>query len=227
MDTKRDIGQVFKQKLSGIQRSPGDAVWASITAELGEGNQKKKFVPAWFTKTTIIISAIVASLLIAIPCFTNNDTSVPAAQPAENTATGNRETKSLNQQNGQEGIITTGAKNSDGDVIFNNAQGRDNRNPDFKNENNTSDLNNTLPESERYNTYKFGSKNSGSNVSSGNEKLYDRGTLPKARKRGNSQKTGGNGPSVKKPVEVKATAAPVEKLPAIENTIGEPTPLQP
>jgi len=45
MESKKDIGKAFRERLDLLQKQPGEAVWDSIRADLDKG--KKKAVPVW------------------------------------------------------------------------------------------------------------------------------------------------------------------------------------
>ena len=45
MESKKDIGRAFRERLDLLQKQPGEAVWDSIRADLDKG--KKKAVPMW------------------------------------------------------------------------------------------------------------------------------------------------------------------------------------
>lgn len=45
MESKKDIGRAFRERLDLLQKQPGEAVWDSIRADLNKG--KKKAVPVW------------------------------------------------------------------------------------------------------------------------------------------------------------------------------------
>jgi hypothetical protein len=62
MESKKDIGKAFREKLDTLQKQPGDAVWDSIRGDLGKS--KPKGMPAWIKLMTM------GSLLLLIGFFT-------------------------------------------------------------------------------------------------------------------------------------------------------------
>lgn len=62
MESKKDIGRAFREKLDTLQKQPGDAVWDSIRGDLGKS--KPKGMPAWIKLMTM------GSLLLLIGFFT-------------------------------------------------------------------------------------------------------------------------------------------------------------
>lgn len=46
MENKKDIGKAFREKLDGIDRQPGDALWNAISTDL-DAKKKKKRLPLW------------------------------------------------------------------------------------------------------------------------------------------------------------------------------------
>lgn len=51
MENKKDIGQLFKTKLNGLEKSPNENLWEAINEELHENKKKKRIIPLYFYYT--------------------------------------------------------------------------------------------------------------------------------------------------------------------------------
>mgnify|MGYP001427889143 CR=1 FL=1 len=53
MDTRKDIGQAFKERLSEFKDSPKNLVWENIETELKKDKNDSKIFPLWFNYSKI------------------------------------------------------------------------------------------------------------------------------------------------------------------------------
>lgn len=92
MENKQDIGKAFKDRLSGLHREPGDAVWQNISASLQQQKRGGFRMPLWGKATSII--AVVA--LVAVFTYPQWDQYVPQVtitMPNEGPESGNQNPK--------------------------------------------------------------------------------------------------------------------------------------
>ena len=64
MENNKDIGKAFREKLDGLQKQPGNAVWDAIKNDLPKN--KPGLLPLFWTEASNTIKAIVWSLLLAL-----------------------------------------------------------------------------------------------------------------------------------------------------------------
>ncbi|MFL9843840.1 hypothetical protein [Flavobacterium rhizosphaerae] len=91
MENKKDIGAAFKQKLDGLKKSPPDAVWNAINAELKE-KRNKNFV-LW-RKISLVALAIILLIIIGVPYVSEENN--PIAKPNQNNTINNTNYPSVN-----------------------------------------------------------------------------------------------------------------------------------
>ncbi|WP_420401496.1 outer membrane beta-barrel protein [Flagellimonas sp.] len=72
---KKNLEQLFKEKLGDFQELPDDAVWKSIEASLDKKKQKKRVVPIWWRLGGA--AAVMAILLYVINPFGDSDNNEP------------------------------------------------------------------------------------------------------------------------------------------------------
>ena len=105
MENKKDIGRAFKEKLDGLQASPGDSLWDSINASLDETNTPPKRI---WQKTLFLVTGAVflSAILIALlwtathnpatgpqePATTLPGNPAEKAAPTQKTISGNNDT---------------------------------------------------------------------------------------------------------------------------------------
>lgn len=117
MESKKDIGKAFRDKLDGLQQSPPDAVWERLQAEM-QGKKKRRVIPFWFTAAAIVLVLLLAGGLLGIPYNEGNDKGTgnsPATSPVpanSTVTTGNPESAA--------GLPTTGTDTNTPDGAQNN-----------------------------------------------------------------------------------------------------------
>ncbi len=92
MENKQDIGKAFKDRLGGLHREPGDAVWQNISASLQQ--QKRGFrIPFWGKATSIVV-AVALVVIFTHPYWEQYMPEIIIKMPGEKqeTLTGNAST---------------------------------------------------------------------------------------------------------------------------------------
>jgi len=120
MENKKDIGKAFREKLDGLQKSPKDAVWDAIYADLHE-KKRRRFLPFWFTTSMITIIGILILGIFTYPLWENYAPKIYMEMPkgddsdSDANATGTNKTNNdsqsgdLRSTDGQENNQSTGA----------------------------------------------------------------------------------------------------------------------
>jgi hypothetical protein len=63
MENKQDIGKAFKDRLGGLHREPGDAVWQNISASLQQQKRGGFRMPFWGKATSIIAGLVLVAVV--------------------------------------------------------------------------------------------------------------------------------------------------------------------
>lgn len=96
MESKKDIGKAFRDKLEGVQQSPPDAVWERLQAEM-QDKKKRRVIPFWFTIAAIVLVLLLAGGLLGIPYNEGNDNST-GTSPATSTIPANSAVTTVNPE---------------------------------------------------------------------------------------------------------------------------------
>ncbi|KGO87656.1 hypothetical protein Q765_05870 [Flavobacterium rivuli WB 3.3-2 = DSM 21788] len=64
MENKKDIGKAFREKLDGLQKQPGNAVWDALKKDLPK--KKSRFLPLFWLEASTAIKTVVLTLLTAL-----------------------------------------------------------------------------------------------------------------------------------------------------------------
>ena len=64
MENKKDIGKAFREKLDGLQKQPGNAVWDAIKKDLPK--KKPRFLPLFWIEASTAIKTVVITLLTTL-----------------------------------------------------------------------------------------------------------------------------------------------------------------
>ncbi|KOS07754.1 hypothetical protein AM493_18135 [Flavobacterium akiainvivens] len=62
MENKQDIGKAFKDRLGGLHREPGDAVWQNINASLQQQKRGGFRMPFWGKATSIVLGVVLLAV---------------------------------------------------------------------------------------------------------------------------------------------------------------------
>jgi hypothetical protein len=82
MENKQDIGKAFRDKLDGLQRQPGDAVWNNINASLQQ-NKRGGFTMPFWGKATAIVLCIILLAVVTHPLYTDYLPEIIIKMPAD------------------------------------------------------------------------------------------------------------------------------------------------
>jgi len=64
MENKKDIGKAFREKLDGLQKQPGNAVWDAIKADLPK--KRSRFLPLFWLEASTAIKTVALTLLTTL-----------------------------------------------------------------------------------------------------------------------------------------------------------------
>ena len=65
MENKKDIGKAFRDKLDGLQKQPGSAVWDAIRSDLPK-KKSHRFLPLFWIEASTAIKTVVVTLTVAL-----------------------------------------------------------------------------------------------------------------------------------------------------------------
>ena len=117
MESRKDIGRAFREKLDLLQKQPGDAVWDSIRADLDKG-RSKGVVPAWL-RYWLISGVFLLAVFFSYPLWKNNVPRVYIEMPRQENEQG---TVKAPERDNASAPYTTG-KNSNEDTNVGTASG--------------------------------------------------------------------------------------------------------
>lgn len=140
MESKKDIGKAFREKLGSLQQSPPDAAWERLQAEL-KGKKKKRYILPFWLNTAAIILIIAGGFFTILNWEPGNNTS-PVTPTKEsinsNGITLDNSGKNTTDTNKNQETNTTG------DTFNNNATGiNNNTTVNTNNKSNSTFVNNT------------------------------------------------------------------------------------
>ncbi|TMU55001.1 outer membrane beta-barrel protein [Flagellimonas algicola] len=174
---KKNLEQLFKEKLGDFQEVPDDAVWKSIEASLDKKKQKKRVVPIWWRLGGT--AAVLAILLYVINPFGDSDNSEPIIisetennqfPDGQNSSDDKIKSSSISEEDGLVGTQENNSLESDQNAVVETSEGKSNsvssnpsqfvsgqevaENPSEKNENptNADPLRDDAPKTEDYAT---------------------------------------------------------------------------
>jgi hypothetical protein len=122
MENRKDIGKAFREKMDGLQKSPGDHVWQSIRQDLPKKN-RRLLLPLWFRVAIIPVAALfvigfftyqlwqehVPHVYFKMPRETKDEIITTKTNPSEGVAAKPEATPSL-----------SGSKDGTGKATYNN-----------------------------------------------------------------------------------------------------------
>ena len=73
MNNKKDIEQIFQEKLKDFEATPPSESWDFISEKLQEKEEKKRIIPLFWLKTAATISSIAALVILGLFLFTNDE----------------------------------------------------------------------------------------------------------------------------------------------------------
>ncbi len=82
MENRKDIGKAFREKLDGLQKSPGDHVWQSIRQDLPKKN-RRLLLPLWFRAAIIPVAALLVIGFLTYPLWQEHVPHVYFKMPRE------------------------------------------------------------------------------------------------------------------------------------------------
>ncbi len=95
MENRKDIGKAFREKLDGLQKSPGDNVWQSIRKDL-PAKKRRFLVPFWLWATLIPLTIAITTGIFTYPLWENRVPHIYIVMPED-----------ASQQNNHKTIINT------------------------------------------------------------------------------------------------------------------------
>lgn len=115
METKRDIGSAFKDKLKELDKSPSDALWAKIETDLNAKKRRKPFL--WLFPLVLVLGLSSGTLYYFLPAISGNE---KAGETIKNI-----EYKNIDNQSHQGNGNSIGDKNQNSDNIVNSNPNND------------------------------------------------------------------------------------------------------
>lgn len=122
MENKQDIGKAFKDRLGGLHREPGDAVWQNISASLQQQKRGGFSMPFWGRATSIILGVVLVAIF-TYPQWEQYMPEIIIKMPGEKqqnaTGNGNAQTSTVSGTEGNPSVNKT----QDTDTATANVQG--------------------------------------------------------------------------------------------------------
>jgi hypothetical protein len=106
MENKQDIGKAFKERLGGLQREPGDAVWQNISTSLQQQKRGGFRMPFWGRATAIVLGVVLV-VVLTYPQWEQYMPEIIIKMPGEKQ----QNTGNATQNNG---VVTNGAQSGSG-----------------------------------------------------------------------------------------------------------------
>lgn len=91
MENRKDIGKAFREKLDGLQKSPGDNVWQSIRKDL-PAKKKRFLLPFWLWATLIPLTIAITTGIFTYPLWENRVPHIYIVMPEEASHQNNSKT---------------------------------------------------------------------------------------------------------------------------------------
>lgn len=127
MGRKKDIGEVFQDKLKDFKESPSEGIWDAIAAEIDQ-SPRRRIVPFWYYfGASALVTALVVGLIFWQPWSevskTNKITSTEDLDKSSTKKNKQKESQDLLVITNEEGTITSNESNKDSNTsLKNNAQ---------------------------------------------------------------------------------------------------------
>ena len=65
MKNKKDIEQIFQEKLGDFEANPPQESWDFISEKINEKEEKRRIIPLFWLKSAIVSTSVAAVLLIS------------------------------------------------------------------------------------------------------------------------------------------------------------------
>lgn len=102
MNNKKDIEQIFQEKLKDFEATPPSESWDFISEKLQEKEEKKRIIPILWFKTAATISSIAALVILGLFLFRNDEKSSKNNHEITSNSGKKSESKPINYKNSLE-----------------------------------------------------------------------------------------------------------------------------
>ena len=95
MKNKKDIEQIFQEKLGDFEANPPQESWDFISEKINEKEEKRRIIPLFWLKSAIVSTSVAAVLLISYFLFNDK---INSKLPKNNTEVAHQSPENQNQK---------------------------------------------------------------------------------------------------------------------------------
>ena len=95
MKNKKDIEQIFQEKLRDFEANPKQESWDFISEKINEKEEKRRIIPLFWLKSAIVSTSVAAVLLISYFLFNDK---IDSNLPKNNTEIAHQSPEIQNQK---------------------------------------------------------------------------------------------------------------------------------